>query len=62
MRLLQVRGDFEDVLSNYPENKVITVGKFRIGLCHGHQIVPWGDKKVTYFVNLLSSFSLICFR
>jgi len=37
-----VRGDFDDNLS-YPEQKVVTVGQFRIGLCHGHQIVPWGD-------------------
>ena len=28
---------------NYPEQKVGTVGQFRIGLCHGHQVVPWGD-------------------
>ena len=28
---------------NYPEQKVVTVGNFRIGLCHGHQVVPWGD-------------------
>lgn len=28
---------------NYPEQKVVTVGQFRIGLCHGHQIVPWGS-------------------
>lgn len=21
----------------------MTVGQFRIGLCHGHQIVPWGN-------------------
>lgn len=28
---------------NYPEQKVVTVGQFRIGLCHGHQVVPWGD-------------------
>lgn len=27
--------------ANYPEQKVVTVGQFRIGLCHGHQIVPW---------------------
>ncbi|VDM94362.1 unnamed protein product, partial [Onchocerca ochengi] len=39
------RGDFDDILVNYPDTKVITVGQFRIGLCHGHQIVPWGDKK-----------------
>ena len=22
---------------------MVTVGSFRIGLCHGHQVVPWGD-------------------
>lgn len=32
------------VQGSYPEQKVITVGAFRIGLCHGHQIVPWGDQ------------------
>lgn len=37
-----VRGDFDENLT-YPEQKVVTVGKFRIGLLHGHQIVPWGD-------------------
>ena len=31
------------VSSTYPEQKVVTVGQFKIGLCHGHQIVPWGD-------------------
>ncbi len=24
----------------------MTVGQFRIGLCHGHQLVPWGDTEV----------------
>ncbi|KAF6037941.1 hypothetical protein EB796_003743 [Bugula neritina] len=37
-----VRGDFDEN-TNWPEQKVVTVGQFRIGLCHGHQIVPWGD-------------------
>ncbi|GFV26634.1 vacuolar protein sorting-associated protein 29 [Trichonephila clavipes] len=37
-----VRGDFDENM-NYPEQKVVTVGQFRIGLCHGHQVVPWGD-------------------
>lgn len=22
---------------------MVTVGQFKIGLAHGHQIVPWGD-------------------
>ncbi|CAF5160532.1 unnamed protein product, partial [Rotaria magnacalcarata] len=37
-----VRGDFDDN-PNFADQKVVTVGQFRIGLCHGHQIVPWGD-------------------
>jgi vacuolar protein sorting-associated protein 29 len=37
-----VKGDFDEN-SGYPEQKVVTVGQFRIGICHGHQIVPWGD-------------------
>ena len=28
---------------NYPEQKVVTVGQFRVGLTHGHQVVPWGE-------------------
>ncbi|WOL03788.1 hypothetical protein Cni_G12508 [Canna indica] len=27
----------------YPETKTLTIGQFKLGLCHGHQIVPWGD-------------------
>ncbi|KAG2471295.1 VPS29 protein, partial [Polypterus senegalus] len=30
-----VRGDFDE--------KVVTVGQFKIGLIHGHQVIPWGD-------------------
>ena len=37
-----VRGDFDEV-SDLPETKVVSVGNFRIGVCHGHQVVPWGD-------------------
>ena len=36
------RGDFDDD-SKLPETKVVTIGAFKIGLCHGHQVVPWGD-------------------
>lgn len=38
-----VKGEFDD--SNYPDKKVVTIGQFNIGLCHGHQIVPWGDEE-----------------
>jgi len=39
-----VRGDFDEH-SNYEEEKTVTIGQFKIGICHGHQIVPWGDKE-----------------
>ncbi|TMW59492.1 hypothetical protein Poli38472_004561 [Pythium oligandrum] len=33
-----------DQETSFPEKKVVTIGQFRIGLCHGHQVVPWGDQ------------------
>ena len=36
-----VRGDFDEDTS-LPEHKIVTIGQFKIGLIHGHQIVPWG--------------------
>ncbi|KCV71767.1 hypothetical protein H696_01185 [Fonticula alba] len=38
-----VRGDFDDPTLSLPESKVIRVGKYKFGLCHGHQVIPWGD-------------------
>eukprot|EP00301_Raphidiophrys_heterophryoidea_P010874 c16198_g1_i1.p1 GENE.c16198_g1_i1~~c16198_g1_i1.p1 ORF type:complete len:191 (-),score=48.65 c16198_g1_i1:171-743(-) len=37
-----VRGDFDEG-SSYPDMKVVSIGQFKIGLIHGHQLVPWGD-------------------
>ena len=48
-----VRGDFDEN-NAWPEQKVVTVGQFKIGICHGHQLVPWGDaegKIGTFFRN-----------
>nr|GMC62159.1 vacuolar protein sorting-associated protein 29 [Ipomoea batatas] len=36
------RGEYDEE-SKYPETKTITIGQFKLGLCHGHQVVPWGD-------------------
>ena len=36
-----VKGDFDE--GAYPETKVISLSGWKIGICHGHQIVPWGD-------------------
>jgi vacuolar protein sorting-associated protein 29 len=38
-----VRGDMDSAKFEYPEQKVIKIGEFSIGLVHGHQVVPWGD-------------------
>ena len=44
------QGDFEYTQPNsndnhfhFPETKVIQVGQFKIGVIHGHQVIPWGD-------------------
>jgi vacuolar protein sorting-associated protein 29 len=36
------KGDFDDD-SSLKETEVVTIGEFRIGVCHGHTVVPWGD-------------------
>ncbi|KAI6192292.1 Vacuolar protein sorting-associated protein 29 [Aphelenchoides bicaudatus] len=38
-----VRGDFDEMATNYPESKIISVGQFKIGVIHGHQIIPWDN-------------------
>merc|ERR1719445_2333057 len=40
-----VRGDLDSAtgLSDLPETKCVKIGEFSIGICHGHQVVPWGD-------------------
>lgn len=35
---------------NYPEQKVVTVGQFCIGLTHSHQVVPWGDPEALVLI------------
>lgn len=29
---------------DFPETSVVVVGEFKVGIIHGHQIVPWGDQ------------------
>ena len=26
-----------------PEKKLVTIGEFKIGMIHGHQVLPWGN-------------------
>eukprot|EP00658_Telonema_sp_P-2_P005893 TRINITY_DN12223_c0_g1_i1.p1 TRINITY_DN12223_c0_g1~~TRINITY_DN12223_c0_g1_i1.p1 ORF type:complete len:191 (-),score=37.21 TRINITY_DN12223_c0_g1_i1:237-809(-) len=37
------RGDFDDM--PFQETETFTIGDIKFGLCHGHQIVPWGDQE-----------------
>ena len=36
-----VKGDYDD--GDMPETKLVTIGEFKIGMIHGHQILPIGD-------------------
>ena len=36
-----VKGDYDD--GDMPETKVVTIGEFKIGMIHGHQVLPLGD-------------------
>lgn len=38
------RGDFDDEGLGLPEHSVCTVGQFRIGVIHGHQIIPYNSQ------------------
>ena len=38
------KGDLDE-LGDLPETAVTTVGDVRLGVLHGHQVVPWGDKE-----------------
>jgi len=40
-----VRGAFDDaaLASAWPDTALLTLGGLRIGLTHGHALVPWGD-------------------
>ena len=37
-----IKGDY-DIYKNYPEKKVVQIGSFRLGMIHGHQILPPED-------------------
>ena len=37
-----VKGDYDED-TNIPEKKVVQIGEFKIGMIHGHQVLPWGD-------------------
>merc|ERR1711865_668613 len=39
-----VQGDTDHAF-DFPETKVVQVGDFKVGIIHGHQVIPWNDEK-----------------
>jgi vacuolar protein sorting-associated protein 29 len=37
-----VKGEYDDN-NHLPDSKTIQIGDFKIGMIHGHQVIPWGD-------------------
>ena len=37
-----VKGDFDEI-DGLVDERVVQIGQFKIGLIHGHTVVPWGD-------------------
>jgi vacuolar protein sorting-associated protein 29 len=40
-----IRGDY-DINKNLPEKLSLQIGNFKIGMIHGHQIIPMGDLEI----------------
>ncbi|KAI9022817.1 vacuolar protein sorting-associated protein 29-like protein [Phycomyces nitens] len=40
--IIVVKGDF-DQNPAFPQSKVVVHGNMRVGVLHGHQVIPWGD-------------------
>lgn len=40
--MIVTKGDFDENPS-FPQAKIVTHGNVRVGLLHGHQVIPWGD-------------------
>lgn len=40
-----VAGDYEDASLTFPDSEVVRVGHFKIGVIHGHQILPYGSNE-----------------
>lgn len=40
----KIVGGDTDIGFEFPESSVVSVGDFKVGLIHGHQVIPWGDQ------------------
>jgi vacuolar protein sorting-associated protein 29 len=40
-----VAGDYDEEDLGFPETQVVQVGQFRIGIMHGHQVLPYNSQE-----------------
>ncbi|EAY06499.1 phosphodiesterase, MJ0936 family protein [Trichomonas vaginalis G3] len=38
-----VYGDYDEKMTDVSERATLSAGSFKIGVIHGHQVLPWGD-------------------
>lgn len=43
--VIVTKGDLDELGDGLPDFAVTTAGDLKIGMLHGHQVVPWGDKE-----------------
>jgi hypothetical protein len=47
----------------FPSTLQVQIGQFKIGMCHGHQIVPWGVRRLlSFFLLRFCCFFFIVFQ
>ena len=42
--IVVAQGDYDEMTS-WPETPVLSLGDFKVGVCHGHQIIPTDDRR-----------------
>lgn len=42
--VVMVQGEFDESVK-WPDTAIKNIGDFKIGVCHGHQVVPNGDRE-----------------
>jgi len=48
-RAISAKNSAEAEAAKYKDSVVVPVGPFKVGLIHGHQVVPWNDRKQLAF-------------
>lgn len=53
-----IRGEYDEE-TRYPETKTLTIGQFKLGLCHGHQV--WLCVNNLLFISIVFGFHQISY-